>query len=147
MVPKPAIVRFYVDADMLGLAQVLAALRPDVTFPGDPGAHVKNRTRPACPVVTPAAKDPDWIPVVASEGWLILTRDRAIQSSPAEIAAVLAYEAKLVTLAGKEAGGTWQQLEIVMSCWRQIEVAAEQPGPFIRRATRSGLSSVELPNA
>jgi hypothetical protein len=34
---KPAEVRYYIDADILGLARVLAALRPDVTYPGDPG--------------------------------------------------------------------------------------------------------------
>jgi hypothetical protein len=34
---RPVRVRFYVDADVLGLAKVLAAIRPDVTDPGDPG--------------------------------------------------------------------------------------------------------------
>ena len=29
--------RFYVDADLLGLGHVLAGLRPDTTYPGDPG--------------------------------------------------------------------------------------------------------------
>ena len=31
---KLAIVRFYVDADVLGLAKILAAIRTDVTYPG-----------------------------------------------------------------------------------------------------------------
>jgi hypothetical protein len=30
---RPARVRFYFDADVLGLAKVIAALRPDVTYP------------------------------------------------------------------------------------------------------------------
>jgi hypothetical protein len=34
---KPAIVRFYVDADVLGLAKILVQVRSDVTYPGDPG--------------------------------------------------------------------------------------------------------------
>lgn len=34
---RPARVRFYVDADLLGLGHALAALRNDVTYPGDPG--------------------------------------------------------------------------------------------------------------
>lgn len=34
---KPAIVRSYVDADVLGLAKILVQIRGDVTFPGDPG--------------------------------------------------------------------------------------------------------------
>jgi len=31
---RQATVRFYLDADILGLAKLLVQLRPDVTFPG-----------------------------------------------------------------------------------------------------------------
>jgi hypothetical protein len=34
---KPADVRFYIDADLLGLARVLAGLRHDVTYRAIPG--------------------------------------------------------------------------------------------------------------
>lgn len=85
---RPATVRFYFDADVLGVAKVVAALRYDVTYPGDPGATIHKRTRPSCPVTTPAVKDEVWIPEVAQRGWLIITRDRHIQDHPAEIAAV-----------------------------------------------------------
>ena len=37
MANKPATIRFYVDADTLGLAHILTKLRYDVTCPGDPG--------------------------------------------------------------------------------------------------------------
>lgn len=43
-------VRSYVDADLLGLARILADLRSDLTYPGDPGGSVKGRERPPCPV-------------------------------------------------------------------------------------------------
>jgi len=56
-----ATVRFYFDADVLGVAKVVAALRYDVTYPGDPGATIHKRTRPSCPVTTPAVKDEVWI--------------------------------------------------------------------------------------
>jgi hypothetical protein len=36
------------------------------------------------------------------------------------------------------------QLEIVMSQWRRIEALADEAGPFIWRATRSGLAKVKL---
>ena len=52
-----ATVRFYFDADVLGVAKVVAALRYDATYPGDPGATINKRIRPACPVTTPAVKD------------------------------------------------------------------------------------------
>jgi hypothetical protein len=43
---KPAEIRFYLDADILGLAHVLVGLRPDVTYSGDPGGVMHKRLRP-----------------------------------------------------------------------------------------------------
>lgn len=43
---KPADVRFYLDADVLGLAKLLVQVRNDVTYPGDPGGVVQKRERP-----------------------------------------------------------------------------------------------------
>jgi hypothetical protein len=37
---KPATVRFYFDADVRGLGIILAQVRPDVTYPGDPGGEL-----------------------------------------------------------------------------------------------------------
>jgi PIN like domain len=89
VIAKPATVRFYVDADLLGLGKVVAALRSDVTFPGDPGAVIHKRQRPPCPVTSPDVLDPEWIPEVARRGWLIITRDSKIITNPNEIAAVV----------------------------------------------------------
>jgi hypothetical protein len=141
---RPATVRFYFDADVLGVAKVIAGLRYDVTYPGDPGATIHRRTRPACPVATPAVKDEIWIPEVARRGWLIVTRDRHIQDHPAEIAAVRDNAAKMVALSATDAGSIWNQLEVVMANWRRLENLASQEGPFIWRATRSGLGKVNL---
>ena len=54
---RAANVRFYVDADVLGLAKVLVQLRPDVTYPGDPGGVIHKRRRDACPIKSPGARD------------------------------------------------------------------------------------------
>ena len=141
---KPAEVRFYVDADVLGLAHVLAALREDVTYPGDPGAVIHKRARPACPVESPHVLDPDWIPIVAEHRWLIIGRDRHIQENRAEIIAVREHGARMVALSGAEARGTFDQLEIVMTQWRAIAQLLTQPGPFIYTATRTTLRPVDL---
>lgn len=93
---KPAEVRFYIDADLLGLARVLAGLRPDVTYPGDPGTVIHKRQRSPCPVASPAVKDSEWIPQVAGRVWLIITRDRHIQERRREIAAVREHRARMV---------------------------------------------------
>jgi hypothetical protein len=141
---KPAIVRFYIDADVLGLAKVLVSLRSDVTYPGDPGGVLRRRQRPACPITNPDTPDEIWIPITASHGWLIITRDGRIQRHRAEIDAVRTSGARMIALAGEEAIGTWQQLEVVMGQWRAIERCLAEPGPFIFTATRTTLRPVDL---
>lgn len=141
---KPADVRFYFDADLLGVAKVLAQLRPDITYPGDPGAVVHRRERPPCPITSPAMLDTEWIPVVAEAGWLIITRDSHIQDHRAEIAAVRDNGARMLALSGRDATTTWNQLEVLFSQWRRIEALVTEGGPFIYAVTRSGLRSISL---
>ena len=138
---RPADVRYYFDADVLGLAKVVAGLRADATYPGDKGAVVHKRQRPPCPIVDPQTPDPEWIPEIANRGWLIITRDRHIRDHPAEIDAVRTHRAKMVALAGEDARGTWQQLEVLMRQWRKI-VELTDAGPFIYNATRTSLKPI-----
>jgi PIN like domain len=138
-------VRYYVDADTLGLARILAALRIDVTYPGDPGATIKRRKRPVCPVTSTAVPDDQWIPIVAGAGWSIITRDQRIRSRPAEIAAVTAYRAKVFAITSNERLSNWHQLEIVMCQWRRIEQLGEQDGPFVYSVTRTAVSPLLKP--
>jgi hypothetical protein len=141
---RPATIQFYLDADVLGLAKLLVQVRNDVTFPGDPGGGVVHRRqRPACPINDTNTPDTVWIPEVASRGWLIITRDSNIGVNRAEIAAVRDSGARMVALAGKEATGTWQQLEVLMNRWRSIEALRDEPGPFIYAATRTQLRRVD----
>lgn len=141
---RDADVWMYLDADILGLAKILTQLRADVTYPGDPGGVVRKRSRPPCPVQSPATKDHIWIPRVTELGWLIVTRDSAIQRHRREIGAVQEHSARMIALAGKEAGDTWHQLEILMTQWRAIARQAAEPGPFICTATRTALRSIDL---
>lgn len=135
-------VAYYIDADLLGLAKVLAAIREDVTYPGDPGGEIRKRHRPPCPIATPATPDETWIPLVASLGWSIITRDTKISRRPAELAAVRKYGAKVFALDGREADHLWAQLEIVMAQWRRIEQRSEVDGPFVVSVTRSRLRDI-----
>jgi uncharacterized protein with PIN domain len=141
---KPAEVRVYIDADLLGLARVLAGLRVDVTFPGDPGTIIHKRQRPPCPIASPAVKDSEWIPQVAGRGWLIITRDRHIQEHRLEIAAVREHGARMVALTAADAGSVFGQLEVVMSRWRDIERCLAEPPPFIYAATRTTMRQIPL---
>jgi hypothetical protein len=138
------LVRFYVDADILGLAHVLGPLRGDITYPGAPSAVINKRTRPACLITSTATLDTDWLPVVAAEGWLIVTRDHNIRENIAERQAVRESGAKMVALAGEDARTKWGQLELVMQRWRRIEELADQNGPFIYLASRSRMAELSL---
>jgi hypothetical protein len=141
---KPATVRFYFDADVLGLAKALVNLRPDITYPGDPGGVVHRRLRPPCPIASPATLDTEWIPEVARRRWLIITRDSRIREHRAELAAVRENGARMVALAGRDARSTWEQLEILMIQWRAIESQADQSGPFVFSAPGTTFRAVRL---
>lgn len=143
-VARPAEVRFYFDADVLGLARVVCSLRSDCTYPGDRGATIKRRTRPACPVTSPATQDPVWLPAVTAREWVVISRDAHIASRPGEVDAVREHGARLIVLAGKEARGPWEQLEILLTQWRQIEGLASRPGPWVYSATRTRLAAVAV---
>ena len=99
--------------------------------------------RPPCVLSYTGAKDPHWIPIVAEQGWLIVTRDSAIQRRRAEVAAVRENGARMVALAGADAIGKWDQLEVLMVNWRRIQAWADQPGPFIYSVTRSRISPAD----
>lgn len=144
MTPRAAVVRFYIDADILGLAKVVASLRNDTTYPGDPGAVIYRRQRPPCPITSPVVLDPDWIPEVARRGWLIITRDSKIITNVNEIAAVRENGAKMVALNQEDAKSKWGQLEVLMTRWRDIEALTAEPGPFIWRASRTAMTPIPL---
>lgn len=142
---KSARVRYYIDADLLGLAKILVQIRSDVTYPGDPGGPVKGgRVRNPCTITDPATLDTIWIPETARQEWLIITRDRHIQGHRAEIEVVRSSGARMINLAGDDAVGTFAQLEALMCQWRRIEAALEEEGPFIYSVTRTTMRRLQL---
>jgi PIN like domain len=144
MRPRAAHVRFYVDADILGLGKILGSFRSDVTYPGDPGAVMHKRRREPCPIASPDVLDTDWIPEVAARGWLIVTRDSMIIQNRNEIAATRENNAKMVALNQRDAQTKWGKLEVFMTQWRRIEALAAKRGPFIWRVSRTAMTSIPL---
>jgi hypothetical protein len=143
---KDADVRFFFDADILGLAHVVCGLRPDCTYPGDPGATIQRQVRPPC-AVDRHAKDREWIPVAGRVGWVAITRDGDIQSHLSLLQLVKEYELRLVTLTGADAGSPWGQLGILMPQWRNIESLVNRPGPVVVAATRTGFRHIDIDRA
>ena len=142
MAPRRAEVRFYFDADILGVAHIIAGLRWDCTYPGDPGAVIYRRRRPPCPITE--KDDLEWVPRVAAVGWLIITRDHNIRENPAERRAVRDSGAKTVALSGEDAGNKWDQLRLLMQRWPRLEELAEEPGPFIWLVSRTRMTPLDL---
>jgi hypothetical protein len=135
--------RWYFDADLLGLAKLLGAVRRDVTWPGDTGERATERLRQApSPVQRTDVPDEQWIPAVATNELVIVTRDRHIQTRQIEIDAVLASNARMFAISSRDQLGIWDQLEIVMVQWRNMEAQAQRAGPYIYAMTRTSLRRV-----
>ena len=140
--PKLAKLRFYVDADTLGLAHLLTAVRSDVTYPGDPGGTVDKRKRPACDI-DPATPDHEWIPVVAERGLVVITRDRRISQRTGEKAAVRDASGRHISITSREPLRKFEILEVVICQWRKIEELASLPGPYIYGITRTSIRKID----
>lgn len=143
-------VRFYVDADTLGLAHVLVTIRGDVTYPGDPGGHFKRLVRPACPVTRTRTPDEEWLPIVAQQGWLVITRDQNLRNKTVEMDSILRHGAKVVTIvnARRSKGlerpklDVFRQLQILLTHWENVEELFDLPGPFIYDVSQTGMHKI-----
>lgn len=145
--PRPADVRFYIDQDLRGAGKVLGGLRVDVTYPGDIGAIIKHRERPACPV-REGALDVEWLPAVGARGWLAITRDRRIQMSISELTAVRDKAVRMVCLTGQSGHDKWHQLECLLTHWDKLEQTLDEPGPFVYKLSKaSGLRALDIDDA
>lgn len=132
-------IRFYLDADLLGVAKILVQVRADVTYPGDPGGPAPDGSvRPRC-LVQPGEKDVDWIGRVTQNGWVIISRDRHIRHRPAERAALGEAGARVLCLDPRHSLNKWQQLELIVTQWRRFEEIADCPGPWLYTVTRTTL--------
>jgi hypothetical protein len=137
--------KWYVDADTLGLAHVLARARPDVTFPGDDGVrHKKSWHIPPCIISDPATPDDEWIPAVTQQGLAIISRDKHIASRAAEKAAVLRAGARMFAITSPGNLRTWDLLGVVIARWAELESTAERPGPYIYAVTIGGMHELDL---
>lgn len=129
-------VRFYVDESALGLGKVLCAARKDVI-------HVGHHLIPECPK---GILDPDWMPLVAAQGLVVIGRDDKIRSRPAEREALRVAGLRVFRIGGKRDLPTWEWLGRIHRHWHRMEqVIEERPeGPWFYLVTQSGLVEVDL---
>jgi hypothetical protein len=84
--------RYYVDESLMGLAKALAVARKDVAHPG----------HRSVPDIRPGAKDPEWMPVVAALGLVVIVREKRIRTRPGERELVAQHQLRVVRLAPKQ---------------------------------------------
>ncbi|MFL5313176.1 MAG: hypothetical protein ACJ79H_22305 [Myxococcales bacterium] len=84
------------------------------------------------------AEDVDWLPIVGSRGWIIITQDHRIRTRPNERRAYQAAGARVFIVTAS--GLTGRELaELLVTKLRRIEefVQNQPPGPFMARINRS----------
>lgn len=130
---------WYLDEDVLGLAEMLARAKLPVTWPGDDGRRQWGRDQEPSPVREREVPDEEWIPVVANAGLAIITRDRRIMDRTVRVNAVLASRARLFAITSSSPLDLWAEVRIVAAQWDEIQRRRVEPGPFVDSVTLSGV--------
>jgi len=85
----------------------------------------------------PLTPDVEWLPEVASKGWIILTKDAKISRRPAEVEAIRSAGANVLVL-----GATMDRVQlrdaVVAAMPRIARAMAKRKGPLVRRITPDG---------
>lgn len=122
---------------MVPVGIAMAAARDDIVYPEQLPRKRKRWAVGGCGI-SRSTLDPNWLPTVAQMGWTIITRDRHIQSRPAEIRAVYKYGAKMVVLTTAGNLTRWEQLRIIARQWDKIVDFHEHvKPPRIKEATKT----------
>lgn len=136
---RDSTLRFYVDETSMGLAKAMTILRRDVVHPG----------HPRLPEVPTGTDDPDWMPVVAGRGLIVIGRDKHIRSKPAELAAFHEHGLRVFWIAGKRDLSNWGNLARLVRFWDHIEdvIADRGSGPWFYAINEGGLREIRLRDA
>lgn len=134
--PRDADPRWFVDETSLGLARALALVRGDVLHPG-------HRRLLEVPLSTP---DPEWMPVVAERGLVVISRDRHIKSKQAELQAYVDHGLRAFWIAGDKDMGNWENLRRIVRSWDRMErIVRDRPtGPWFYSIFETSLVEVHV---
>jgi hypothetical protein len=108
-------------------------VRDDVVHPGHKRCSISL-----------GAKDPHWLPVVGAAGWLLISRDKRIRGRPALRMAMIDQGVRALFLTKSGNLSRWDQLQMVVRYWEQIEALAQLEGPFAYSLTTQGVSRQPL---
>jgi hypothetical protein len=114
--------RFFIDANCLAVAAILAKVRNDILYPGHPDL----------PEVDQNCDDTEWMPVIASRGLVVIGRDRRIITRTAELQTYQDLGIRAFWITGDKDLRSWDYLHRIVRWWERIEeiVATKSKGPW-----------------
>ncbi len=105
---------------------------------GEDAIHLTDRFRSDTP-------DVEWLPWVAKEGHILITKDDHLRWRPAEKKALLTYKIGAFFLGGKNLGAFDMVQQVVRHWPRMKEIAAGERRPFAYRLRPKGGEFEKLP--
>ena len=73
-----------------------------------------------------------------------ITRDRHLNSRPAEKEAIIRHRARVIRLDARHQLNKWLELETVVCQWRRSEELLESDGPWVDLASRTAVTRLKL---
>lgn len=124
--------RYFADENVLGVGKALAMLRRDVLHPG-------HRDIPEVPL---GSVDSVWIPIVASKGLVVISRDKKMRTRPAERAAIMASGMRGIWITDSKNLTSWDLMTRLVRYWDQIEsmITNLGGGPWMVALNSKGLT-------
>lgn len=91
------------------------------------------------------AKDENWLPIAAKEGFIVFTADDRIRYNTLEKLAVVEFKVKMFCLSNNNLRPE-AQAEYFCTNKSKILRASKKPGPFIYRVRKDSIAETELSN-
>ena len=119
--------RLFFDASLAGVAQMMAANHPEITYPANGVWELPQ-----------SAKDEEWLEAVGRNGWCAIIRDKKIRSRPEERAAMERFRAKVVNVAVRRNLTSSEYVDLLERHWDGLEKVLAEP-PAYYHLTKRGL--------
>ena len=109
---------FVVDADLICFGRALGLLGGDEFQTMGDGALAD--------VIPQETLDPQWIPTVGDNQWVVITCDRGIRTGPTEAPLAISHQLKAVHLYNMGHRDPWDQATLLLAKWPAIEAFVNQ---------------------
>lgn len=93
------------------------------------------------------AADEEWISEVGRQGWIVLTKDKAIKKRPIELRAVVVAKVRMFSLSSGNWTGEEMAALFAENRLKMGRFLKDHPPPFIARVSKSGVVLVYPPGA